>query len=92
MGKFQIDETKASALKAIKKRSLILRMIYLSLQCASSSVKEHTEELKLLLERYASLLGYPFQEAVDLVFGVSGGKESLEVCLVTSLLPHCLTH
>lgn len=74
-----IDEAKASALKTIKKRSLILRMIYLSLECASSSVKAHTEELKLLLERYASLLGYPFLEAADLVFGVSGGKKSLEI-------------
>lgn len=74
-----IDDTKASVLKAIRKRSLIPRMIYLSLQCASSSVKEHTEELKLLLEQYARLLDYPFQEAVEILFEVSSHKKSLEI-------------
>ena len=67
-------------------------MIYLSVQCAASSVKENIEangssasdnkvsiEMKMLLERYTKILGFPFQDAVELVFGVSSGQKSFEV-------------
>ncbi|CAI9107074.1 OLC1v1006355C1 [Oldenlandia corymbosa var. corymbosa] len=86
-----IKKTEANVLRNIEKRSLLPRMIYLSLHCASLSVKEHTEangsildpklssELKYLLERYASILGFAFQDAIELVLGVSSGHHSLEV-------------
>lgn len=55
----------------------------MSTNCASYSVKEHTEvngsvsdsrlslELKVFLERYANLLGFPFEDAIELVLEVS---------------------
>lgn len=67
-------------------------MMYLSIYSASASVKENIEangstvdpklplELKILLERYAKILEFPFQDAVELVFGVPSGQKPLEVC------------
>lgn len=62
-------------------------MIYLSIQSASSSIKEHvangsdtpgiTLELKLLLERFALFLGFSFSEAVEVVKGFSNGERSV---------------
>ncbi|XP_042014596.1 N-terminal acetyltransferase B complex auxiliary subunit NAA25-like isoform X1 [Salvia splendens] len=86
-----IKQTELDAVKKIEKRSLLPRMIYLSIYSASASVKENIEangstvdpklplELKILLERYAKILEFPFREAVELVFGVSSGQKSLEV-------------
>ncbi|XP_059626419.1 N-terminal acetyltransferase B complex auxiliary subunit NAA25 isoform X2 [Cornus florida] len=86
-----IKQMEANVPKAIERRSLLPRLIYLSIQCASSSLKEKIEangsifdpkvtlELKILLERYAKMLGYPFQDAIELVFGVSSGQDSSEV-------------
>ncbi|XP_027090776.1 N-terminal acetyltransferase B complex auxiliary subunit NAA25 isoform X1 [Coffea arabica] len=85
-----IKQTEENVLKNIEKRSLLPRMIYLSIHCASSSLKEHTEangsafdpklslELKVLLERYARILGFPFQDAIELVLGVSSGQKPSE--------------
>ncbi|KAI7982573.1 N-terminal acetyltransferase B complex auxiliary subunit NAA25 [Camellia lanceoleosa] len=59
--KHQIKQTEGNVPKAIERRSLLPRMIYLSIQCASSSLKENIEtngsvfdakislELKMLL-------------------------------------------
>ncbi|KAA8549465.1 hypothetical protein F0562_001149 [Nyssa sinensis] len=86
----QTAQMKVNLLKAIERRSLLPRMIYLSIQCASSSLKENIEangsvfdpkvssELKILLERYAKMLGFAFQDAIELVFGVSSGQKSSE--------------
>ncbi|XP_071917307.1 N-terminal acetyltransferase B complex auxiliary subunit NAA25 isoform X3 [Coffea arabica] len=86
----EIKQTEENVLKNIEKRSLLPRMIYLSIHCASSSLKEHTEangsafdpklslELKVLLERYARILGFPFQDAIELVLGVSSGQKPSE--------------
>lgn len=75
-------------------------MIYLSINSASASVKENIEangsavdpkfslELKILLERYAKILQFPFQDAVELVFGVSSGQKPLEVCTFPSKTHH----
>jgi N-terminal acetyltransferase B complex non-catalytic subunit len=63
-------------------------MIYLSIQSASSSIKEHVEvngsvtsditlELKLLLERFAQFLGFSLSEAIELVKGFSNGERSV---------------
>ncbi|CAK9164142.1 unnamed protein product [Ilex paraguariensis] len=86
-----IKQTEARIPKTIEKRSLLPRMIYLSVQCALSSIKENigangsvfdskiSSELKILLERYANILGFPFLDAIELVFGVSSGQKSPEV-------------
>ncbi|CAL5388420.1 unnamed protein product [Camellia sinensis] len=85
-----IKRTKANVPKAIEKRSLLPRMIYLSIQCASSSLKENMAtngsmfdpkvslELKILLERYAKLLGFPFQDAIEVLSAISSGRNSSE--------------
>ena len=68
-------------------------MIYLSIQCASSSLKENVEtngsvfdpkislEIKILLERYAKFLGFPFQNAVEMLFATSSVSKSSEVSI-----------
>nr|XP_016440446.1 PREDICTED: uncharacterized protein LOC107766210 [Nicotiana tabacum] len=65
-------------------------MVYLSIQCASSSFKESVEangvvfdpklssELRLLLDRYANILGFSFQDAVGLAFDISSGLKDSE--------------
>ena len=75
--------------KGNEKRSLLPRLIYLSIQCASLSIKgtpgingfdsKDSTELKLLLETYANFLELPFQDAVELVISVSHGQKSVEV-------------
>lgn len=73
--------------RVIEKKSLLPRMIYLSIQSASASIKEHVDvngsvtpdissEMKLLLERYAQLLGYSLSEAREVVMGLSSGERS----------------
>lgn len=83
-------ERETNVQTVIERRSLLPRMIYLSIQCASASLKENTEgngsisdskissELKFLLERYAKILGYTFSDAIELVLGVSSGLKSFE--------------
>lgn len=87
-----IKQSEANVLKTIEKRSLLPRMIHLSISSASASVKENIEangsiadtkfslDLKILLERYAKILEFPLHDAVELVFGVSSGQKPLEVC------------
>ncbi|XP_024023343.1 N-terminal acetyltransferase B complex auxiliary subunit NAA25 [Morus notabilis] len=84
-------EREASVRRAVERKSLLPRMIYLSIQSASASVKENFEangsisdpnissELKVLLERYAKMLGFSFSEAIEVVSSVSGGLKSSEV-------------
>ena len=67
-------------------------MLYLSIQSVSTSTKENFEingslsdpkissELKCLLESYAKMLGSTFEDAVELVTGVSNGLSSYKVC------------
>ncbi|KAL0370730.1 UNVERIFIED_CONTAM: N-terminal acetyltransferase B complex auxiliary subunit NAA25 [Sesamum angustifolium] len=86
----QIKRTEENVLKTVEKRSLLPRMIYLSIYSASESVKENLEangaladsklslELKILLERYTNILDFPFQDAVELVFGFSSGQKPFE--------------
>ncbi|KAK4492109.1 hypothetical protein RD792_002906 [Penstemon davidsonii] len=86
----QIKHTEATVLKNIEKRSLLPRMIYLSINSASGSVKQNIEangsavdpkisvELKTLLERYTKILEYPFQDAVQLLIGISRGEKCFE--------------
>lgn len=60
-------------------------MVYLSIQSASTLLKENIEvngsvsdpkissELKILLERYVKLLGLSLSDAIEVVVGVSSG-------------------
>lgn len=77
--------------RVVERRSLLPRMIYLSIQCASASHKENVEangsitdpkvssELKFLLERYAKILGYTFTDAIEVVARASGAQKASEV-------------
>ncbi|KAK4278520.1 hypothetical protein QN277_016356 [Acacia crassicarpa] len=84
------NERETSCKRMIEKRSLVPRMIYLSIQRASASVKEIVEvngsvspnicsELKLLLERYAQLLGFSLCEAIDMIMDFPSGERFSEV-------------
>lgn len=86
----QIKQTEENVVKTVEKRSLLPRMIYLSIYSASESVKENLEangalvdsklslELKILLERYTKILDFSFQDAVELVLGFSSGQKPFE--------------
>ncbi|KAF1881581.1 hypothetical protein Lal_00021436 [Lupinus albus] len=80
-------ERETNLQRDIEKKSLLPRMIYLSIQCASSSIKEHAKvngsvtpdvfsEMKLLLERYAQFLGYSLSDAIEVAMGLSSGGRS----------------
>lgn len=82
-------ERETSLKREIEKKSLLPRMIYLSIQSASLSIKEHvavngsvkpdiTLELKLLLERFSQFLGFSLSEAIEVVKGgFSNGERSV---------------
>ncbi|KAI3507935.1 hypothetical protein L1887_22932 [Cichorium endivia] len=84
-----VKQTELKVTRTIEKRSLLPRLIYLSIQCASSSVKgnsvingidsKHSSELKSLLESYSKYLQLPFHDAVELLISVSNGQKPLEV-------------
>lgn len=87
----QIKQMEANTLKTIERRSLVPRMIYLSIQSAALSVKDNIEangslpehqgpsELRILLERYANILGFSFHDAINMVSDVPRGHNSSEV-------------
>ncbi|CAI0399724.1 unnamed protein product [Linum tenue] len=75
--------------RVIEKKSLLPRLIYLSIQSASALNKDNIEmngssssdpniskELKYLLERYAKMLGSTFSDAVDVLMRVSTDQKS----------------
>ncbi|KAG1339015.1 Laccase [Cocos nucifera] len=73
--------------KHIETKSLIPRLVYLSIRSSSSSLKENLEtnvstvviiEMKCLLERYASNIGLPFDDAIDVILGIAKGQKSFE--------------
>lgn len=78
-------EREANLRRVIEKKSLLPRMVYLSIQSASALLKENIEvngsvsdpkissELKFLLERYAKLLGFSLSDAIEVVVEVSSG-------------------
>ncbi|KAF2290270.1 hypothetical protein GH714_006936 [Hevea brasiliensis] len=83
-------EREENVRRVIERKSLLPRMIYLSIQSASVSLKENAEvngsmsepkissELKFLLERYAKMLGSSLTDAIEVVMGVSTGLKSSE--------------
>lgn len=78
----------------VEKRYRLPRMVYLSVQCVSASIKENLEvngsisnssfslEMKSLLEGYVKILGCSLNEAVKVVLDVAEGQRSLEVCII----------
>lgn len=89
----QIKQMETNTLKTIERRSLVPRMIYLSLESAASSVKANIKangslpenqvlsELRILLERYANILGFSFHDAVNMISKVPSGYNSSEVLI-----------
>ncbi|KAF7119591.1 hypothetical protein RHSIM_Rhsim13G0064100 [Rhododendron simsii] len=85
-----IKQTEANVPKVVERRSLLPRMIYLSVRSASLPLKESIEangsvfdpkisvELQILLERYTKFLGFSFQDAVEVLFAISSGRKSSE--------------
>ncbi|XP_039128468.1 LOW QUALITY PROTEIN: N-terminal acetyltransferase B complex auxiliary subunit NAA25 [Dioscorea cayenensis subsp. rotundata] len=88
--KHQVDMRECVARKAIEWKSLLPRLVYLSIQVASSFLKEnielngsvsdidYTSEFKCLLERYARNLGLSFEDATEAIVGISEGKKSFK--------------
>ncbi|GMI92020.1 TRANSCURVATA 2, NatB auxiliary subunit [Hibiscus trionum] len=84
-------ERETSVRGFVERKSLLPRMIYLSIQSASVLYKDSSDtngsladpktslELKSLLERYAKMLGFSLNDAVDVVMGVSSGLKPYEV-------------
>ncbi|XP_050218010.1 N-terminal acetyltransferase B complex auxiliary subunit NAA25 isoform X2 [Mercurialis annua] len=79
-------EREENVRRVIEKKSLLPRMIYLSIQSTTVSYKENgsiseskiSSELKFLLERYAKMLGYSLTDAIEVVMGASTGLKSSE--------------
>ena len=75
----------------IERRALLPRLVALSIQTASSSLKENVKangsihdnsnssELKHLLEQYARNLGNSFDDAIKIIVGILEGQRHLEV-------------
>lgn len=87
----QTKEREANVRRVIERKSLLPRMVYLSIRSASVSLKENIEvngslsdpkissELKFLLERYAKLLGFSLSDSIEVVLGVSSGVKPSSV-------------
>ncbi|CAK7351925.1 unnamed protein product [Dovyalis caffra] len=83
-------EREGNVRRVIERKSLLPRIIYLSIHSASASLKENVEEngsismskisseFKFLLEQHAKMLGFSLSDAVEVVMGVSSGVKSFE--------------
>jgi N-terminal acetyltransferase B complex non-catalytic subunit len=72
-----------------ERKSLVPRLVYLSMHGSVSSLRE-TEpngavsditvgEMRTLLERYARTIGYSMDDALSMILGMSSGKKSIKV-------------
>uniref|UniRef100_A0A6I9QMN8 N-terminal acetyltransferase B complex auxiliary subunit NAA25-like n=1 Tax=Elaeis guineensis var. tenera TaxID=51953 RepID=A0A6I9QMN8_ELAGV len=84
----KVGEKEWIARKHIETKSLIPRLVYLSIWSSSSSLKENLEtngsttvivEMKCLLERYASNIGLPFDDAIDVILGIAKGQKPFKL-------------
>lgn len=77
-----------------ERKSLVPRIVYLSMQAASPTPKENKEtinggassatiadELGSLLERYARSIGFSFNDAIDAILSITTGENSFKVSL-----------
>ncbi|XP_020102964.1 phagocyte signaling-impaired protein isoform X2 [Ananas comosus] len=90
LSKKKTTEDEDTKKKEIERKSLIPRLLYLSMQAASSTVKENSEpngtasdtnvaaELKILLERYARNIGLTLDEAISVILGILEGQKSFK--------------
>ncbi|XP_065881185.1 N-terminal acetyltransferase B complex auxiliary subunit NAA25 [Euphorbia lathyris] len=88
--KDMMKERQENVRRGIERKSLLPRLVYLSIQSASVSHKDIAEvnglisdpkissELKILLERYAKMLGSSFTDAIEVIKEVSSGVKSCE--------------
>lgn len=86
--------------RVIQRKSLLPRMMYLSIQCSSTALKESVEtngsggdleicgELKVLLEEYTKMLGCSLGDAVDMITEISQGARTSEVRFSTPFSFH----
>lgn len=76
--------------KVIERKSILPRLVYLSIQSSSISLKENDRngslsdasavgELKCLLERYARNIGLSFDDAISVILAISRGQKSFKV-------------
>ncbi|OAY65690.1 N-alpha-acetyltransferase 25, NatB auxiliary subunit, partial [Ananas comosus] len=90
LSKKKTTEDEDTKKKEIERKSLIPRLLYLSMQAASSTVKENSEpngtasdtniaaELKILLERYARNIGLTLDGAISVILGIMEGQKSFK--------------
>ncbi|CAD5162973.1 unnamed protein product [Musa acuminata subsp. malaccensis] len=75
--------------KVIERKSILPRLVYLSIQSGSISLKENDRngslsdasavgELKCLLERYARNIGLSFDDAISVILAISRGQKSFK--------------
>ncbi|RWW15160.1 hypothetical protein GW17_00021015 [Ensete ventricosum] len=75
--------------KVIERKSILPRLVYLSIQSGSISLKETdrngtlsdanaVSELKCLLERYARTIGLSFDDAISVILAISRGQNSFK--------------
>ncbi|KAG0498549.1 hypothetical protein HPP92_002844 [Vanilla planifolia] len=86
----QAGENEDIVRKAIKMKSLVPRLIYLSIQSAATGLREVVEpncsagaakidkELMFLLDEYARTIDLSFDDAVNLIYAISKGHRSFK--------------
>ncbi|CAN6351382.1 unnamed protein product [Urochloa humidicola] len=89
MCKHKSNEKDGPKLKDAGRKSLVPRLVYLSMHGCSSFLRESesngassdvtaTGEMKTLLEKYARSIGYSFEDALSIVLGMSSGKKAVK--------------
>ncbi|CAN6333458.1 unnamed protein product [Urochloa humidicola] len=87
--KYKSDEKDGPKLKDAKRKSLVPRLVYLSMHGCTTFLRESesnggssdvtaTGEMKTLLEKYARSIGYSFEDALSIVLGMSSGKKAVK--------------
>ncbi|KAL6865074.1 hypothetical protein ACP4OV_016225 [Aristida adscensionis] len=85
--KHKSNEKDGTKLKDAERKSLVPRLVYLSMHGCASLLKESEPngscsdlngvgEMKTLLERYARSIGYSIDDALSIVLGLSSGKKA----------------
>ncbi|CAN6347249.1 unnamed protein product [Urochloa humidicola] len=89
MCKYKSNEKDGPKLKDAKRKSLVPRLVYLSMHGCTTFLRESesngassdvtaTGEMKTLLEKYARSIGYSFEDALSIVLGMSSGKKAVK--------------
>lgn len=89
MCKHKSDEKDGPKLKDAERKSLVPRLVYLSMHGCTTFLREGESngaspdvtaagEMKTLLEKYARSIGYSFDDALSIVLGMSTGKKAVK--------------